>query len=91
LTGVAVVHQAVGRLGITCHRIDANADASRFSTTSAPKSFCRRSLRNHRSLNGTRCLRLSGLSGESVRPAGWAVNPGASGPARASPSRLLFD
>jgi hypothetical protein len=43
LTDVAVAYQTVGRLGIIYdyriiydHRIDANADASRFSTAIAP-------------------------------------------------------
>jgi hypothetical protein len=39
LTGVAVVYQTVGRLGIICHRIEANAEASRFAATRA-REFC---------------------------------------------------
>ena len=52
LTDVAVVRQTVGRLGINLHCIDANADASRFSTTIAPK-FCIGDHRQSPTLCGT--------------------------------------
>jgi hypothetical protein len=39
LTDVAAHIQAVGRLGISYHRTDTNADASRFLCHTAPESF----------------------------------------------------
>src|SRR6266849_1656927 len=68
-TDVAVVRQTVGRLGIshlgiTCHRSDANAGASRLSTVLAPKSC----VGDHRAIACPRCG-TSGLCRLAVSPA----------------------
>jgi hypothetical protein len=73
LTDVAVVRQTVGRIGINHHCIDANADASRFSTTIAPK-FC---IGDHRAIANlcvpkTQIRTFCGYHGDiSERRTGW--------------------